>query len=418
MRANLDNVAILYHGGQHPSLTIFKDYLKGIQAQYPDALLLDYFALYLLHGCKTFDKAVCTALESFGCGLIFILPGSGDLTLSPSLLAQLSEHARLIINFFDSELFFEQIDQHYAKYADLVLVPSLTPLVRFAAIGVKSYCTFSLFDPERYPSLCLLPVADVSFVGNLLKARRRQYIEDIRSAGIAIEVAGYGTPMGIISHEKMIQLFNSSRINLNFCDAEEPSLLLYSITKNLPERQLKGRITEIALTGGFVLTDYAPGLEEMYMIGKEIVVFENTADLVEKISYYLKHEEERLAIAQAGHLRALKDYNCSTAFVKINAMIPERCRPHKVYDSEFFRCNQANFLFYYVVRFLLSLQLVKLFYEFRHVLASATFNAQQAFRLAIRAVSSCLNNHPILLSYYNTLKVWTIVMTKKRCSYK
>ena len=36
---------------------------------------------------------------------------------------------------------------------------------------------------------------------------------------------------------------------------------------------VKGRCQEIALSGGFVLSEYAPGLEDLFDIGTEIDVF-------------------------------------------------------------------------------------------------------------------------------------------------
>ena len=43
-------------------------------------------------------------------------------------------------------------------------------------------------------------------------------------------------------------------------------------------------------------------------IGKEIVVYENKQDAIEKAAYYLAHEDERRRIAEAGKQRVLKDH--------------------------------------------------------------------------------------------------------------
>ena len=44
------------------------------------------------------------------------------------------------------------------------------------------------------------------------------------------------------------------------------------------------------------------------MPGQEIEVFRNLAELREKIRYYLDHDSERLAIADAGARRAQRDH--------------------------------------------------------------------------------------------------------------
>ena len=65
---------------------------------------------------------------------------------------------------------------------------------------------------------------------------------------------------------------------------------------------------EIPLCGGFQLSDYRPGLENLFEIGKEIVVFKNTKELRAMVEYYLSHSDERHAIAEAGRARVLKDH--------------------------------------------------------------------------------------------------------------
>jgi spore maturation protein CgeB len=56
------------------------------------------------------------------------------------------------------------------------------------------------------------------------------------------------------------------------------------------------------------LSHYAEGLERSYSIGEEIVLYASPEDLIEKIRYYLKHEDEREAIARRGHERTLRDH--------------------------------------------------------------------------------------------------------------
>ena len=61
----------------------------------------------------------------------------------------------------------------------------------------------------------------------------------------------------------------------------------------------------IAGCGSFQLIDDArQDLAKAFENGKELVTFTDAEDLAGKIDYYLKHEEERIAIAQAGQKRA------------------------------------------------------------------------------------------------------------------
>jgi spore maturation protein CgeB len=140
----------------------------------------------------------------------------------------------------------------------------------------------------------------------------------------------------------MIQVFSQSKINLNltkssgainwktplkiFLRKEEGKIKLTSPNQwpgNLKSilgrrrEQIKGRNFEIPGCGGFLLTGYADNLEDYYEIDKEIVVYKDTNDLIDKIKYYLDHNEEREIIAQAGYERTLRDHTYEKRFNEI-----------------------------------------------------------------------------------------------------
>lgn len=58
----------------------------------------------------------------------------------------------------------------------------------------------------------------------------------------------------------------------------------------------------------------ANGLDELFEIGREIVVYRDDRDLLDKIACYLAHDEERKGIARAGQERTLREYTyvCSS----------------------------------------------------------------------------------------------------------
>lgn len=64
------------------------------------------------------------------------------------------------------------------------------------------------------------------------------------------------------------------------------------------------RCFEAAGAGAFQMVDWRPGLSNLFENGKELVTFRSSADLKQKINYWLPREEERNAIGQAGMLRA------------------------------------------------------------------------------------------------------------------
>jgi len=50
------------------------------------------------------------------------------------------------------------------------------------------------------------------------------------------------------------------------------------------------------------------GLDDLFRIGKELVTYRDDQDLVQKIEYYLAHDEERNAIAAAGQARTMGEH--------------------------------------------------------------------------------------------------------------
>ncbi|GAH04494.1 unnamed protein product, partial [marine sediment metagenome] len=116
---------------------------------------------------------------------------------------------------------------------------------------------------------------------------------------------------GRITFSNYIDIINSTKINLDISnDARKPA-----------ENQIKGRVAEITMCGGFLLTGYHPELHEMFDIGKEIVCYTDRADMLKKIDYYLKHDDEREAIAEAGYKRAQKDHTYVELFKRAFEMV-------------------------------------------------------------------------------------------------
>jgi spore maturation protein CgeB len=82
-------------------------------------------------------------------------------------------------------------------------------------------------------------------------------------------------------------------------------------------RQLKGRTFEIPGAGGFLVSEYVDELEEYYRVGEEVVCFHDPEDLVDRCRYFLAHETERRAIADAGFGRTLREHTYERRFTEL-----------------------------------------------------------------------------------------------------
>ena len=112
---------------------------------------------------------------------------------------------------------------------------------------------------------------------------------------------------GTVSYDReMPELFRTSKINLN--------ITLRSIRHGIPLRAL-----DIMGAGGFLLSDYQPGLADEFENGREMVLFESREDLLEKTAYYLEHDTERREIALRGWKKIQRDYSYEVQLRKMFA---------------------------------------------------------------------------------------------------
>jgi spore maturation protein CgeB len=79
------------------------------------------------------------------------------------------------------------------------------------------------------------------------------------------------------------------------------------------------RSFEIPACGAFMLHERNAEVLELYEEGSEIAAFGGSDELVEKIDYYLAHEQERIRIAAAGHARAVPLYSYDRRMAEILA---------------------------------------------------------------------------------------------------
>jgi len=100
--------------------------------------------------------------------------------------------------------------------------------------------------------------------------------------------------------DEMLYEYRKSKIGLNIHQD-------YSISKT-KKLGANMRTFEIPASGCFQIVDYRDNIDELFEIGKEIVCFRDTKDLIDKMEYYLENGDEREKIAEAGRRRVLRDH--------------------------------------------------------------------------------------------------------------
>lgn len=98
-------------------------------------------------------------------------------------------------------------------------------------------------------------------------------------------------------------------------------------------RYLSNRSFAVMGCGGFYLCRKTPGIEYAFEIGTEVEVYETDDEMVEKIRYYLKNEDERKRIAKAGQEKVLKHYTYKEQMGKIFDWVDENSPEALIHNS-------------------------------------------------------------------------------------
>jgi len=326
------------------------------------AKFIDYEDAYLKFGSKNVYEFILKNIDENGIEVLIYQADSTDFRFSLEFFLLLQKKVFVVMMVGDTEYYFDSRDVYYAQCADLVVVYNYSSRYRFEHYGINAISFYSSYDKNKYFKINdLKKDIEISFVGQITNYEdRREYIDYLVTNGMPIEIFGQGSKNGQVSPGKMVNIFNKTKININFTGIVTKNALRKRLNVDCRLKQMKGRMAEIALCGGFVLSEYVPGIDEVFCIDKEIAVFHTKRDLLEKIKYYLEHEEEREAIAARGYIRALRDYEISEAIPRLinkvedfrNGEYLKAKRPQEVYvDSHFIR-NYTTFRVRMIVKFL------------------------------------------------------------------
>ncbi len=139
---------------------------------------------------------------------------------------------------------------------------------------------------------------DVSFSGSIGNWQKRdEYINFLRANGIAVVTGGGQEYDTRLSPEEFHKSIARSKIALNFCEHR---------TEGYAE--LKGRVFEAMQCRTMLLEGEGRETPKFFERGKDYVSFTTKEDLLEKVKYYLEHDSERQAIAEAGYKKVTDIY--------------------------------------------------------------------------------------------------------------
>lgn len=267
--------------------------------------------------------------------------------ISLETIKKISQQTKTFNWFADDHWRFHNFSKHLAPLFTYVSTTDSQTLDKYHTYHIANViktqwaCNHFLYKPHSDIYKKIDYKYDISFVGQS-HGIRKKFISHLIKMGLSVNCFGSGWSNGKISQDNMIDVFCHSKINLNLTEASKTSMVKnifkivisyknnkYRLNKpytwldnvrsylRSPNTQIKGRNFEVPGSGGLLCTQDADNLSEYYIDGKEVLVFKNTKDMIDKITYYLHHEDERIKIVQAGYERTLDEHTYEKRFQKI-----------------------------------------------------------------------------------------------------
>lgn len=215
--------------------------------------------------------------------------------------------------FTDDHWRFDDFSRHFAPAFSLVSTTDRAAVPKYRAAGYDSVVlTQWACNRYRYSPRDVEPRYEVTFVGQPYGDREKA-VKALRKSGLDVRCWGLGWEAGRLEFEDMLEVFSASRVNLNFSKSYRGRLW----RRRPLTFQIKARPFEIAGCGGFLLTEDAPHFGEYLEPDREVGLWHDIPELVERAHHWLSHEDERVAVARAGYERVLAEHTYDHRFREI-----------------------------------------------------------------------------------------------------
>jgi hypothetical protein len=185
-----------------------------------------------------------------------------------------------------------------SKLVDLNIEQSASNLIKYFG-DRKCIRLWTPSDPNVfYPGEAQRDIP-VSFVGSTTSYRdvRVDFTQHLQENNVGFYHTGGQLDKSAVSIEEYAAVLRRSKISLNF-------------SFSIPGwHQEKARVFEILFSGAMLMESNNEETKLHYEPMVDFVPFDTKEDLLDKVRYYLDHEEERQEIAHNGYLRTIQEYN-------------------------------------------------------------------------------------------------------------
>jgi spore maturation protein CgeB len=135
---------------------------------------------------------------------------------------------------------------------------------------------------------------------------RLEHLLYLAEHGIQVHIYGWVVKEPNPLHDNII-IHDRFLYEDEFCAALGCSKIALNFLRKMNRDLQTSRSIEIPAVRGFMLAERTDEHMQLFKEGKEAEFFSSKEELLEKVNYYLQHDQERLAIAKAGYERCFKD---------------------------------------------------------------------------------------------------------------
>jgi spore maturation protein CgeB len=251
--------------------------------------------------------------------------------VDPAAIREITRVGVPTVNWYCNASYQFHLVAEIAPAFDVCLVPERFRLDDYRAVGANPVYCQEAANPLVYrPKPELAKEFDVTFVGQRY-GDRPAFVRGLVEHGVDIRVWGTGwtdvprslggkarrraarlltrswsIPPAVVGppldDDGYVDMYSRSTISLGFSKVADP------LSDGTIVKQVRLRDFEAPMSGAFYLLEHSDEIEDFFTPDREIVCFDDGAELVEKASYYLRHDDERERIRRAGRDRALREH--------------------------------------------------------------------------------------------------------------
>ena len=232
-----------------------------------------------------------------------------DVTLGGTLVKDVPEYVSMI----------KELDKFYTIDADAVLEleklgVNADWLTEGCFVPEHKEAVFNSFQKRKYG-------ADVVFLGTLgsIHDNRMRFLQKIHEAGFDFKIYGNvcfppeTEPEWVKAHHTGFGAINDYHSLV--CNTSKIVIGLDGWPKR--SKSWSARLYRTLCAGGFYLTTHTKDIEQYFSPGKHLDTFKTPEELIEKITYWLQHEDKRKEVAKAGKELVLDKYQFIPRLQKI-----------------------------------------------------------------------------------------------------